>query len=71
MGNLTKMREEYAMKVSWNQDTCIHAGNCVKSLPQVFKVENEEFIINTDGASDDEIAKVVEQCPSGALQIED
>ncbi len=59
------------MKVSWNQDTCIHAGNCVKSLPQVFKVENEEFIINTDGASDDEIAKVVEQCPSGALQIED
>ncbi len=59
------------MKVTWNQDTCIHAGNCVKSLPQVFKVENEEFVINTDSASDDDIAKVVEQCPSGALQIED
>lgn len=59
------------MKITWDQDTCIHAGNCVKTLPQVFKIENEAFVIDTQGATDDEIAKVVEQCPSGALKIED
>jgi uncharacterized Fe-S cluster protein YjdI len=58
------------MKVTWNQETCIHAGVCVKTLPQVFKVEKGEFVIDTQGAAEEEIAKVVEQCPSGALKIE-
>ena len=58
------------MKVTWEQDTCIHAGICVKSLPAVFKVENEEFVIDTAAASEDDITNVVAQCPSGALKIE-
>ncbi|MEE9355508.1 MAG: (4Fe-4S)-binding protein [Methylococcaceae bacterium] len=58
------------MKVTWDQETCVHAGVCVKSLPQVFKVENGAFIIDIQGASDEEISKVVQQCPSGALKID-
>ena len=59
------------MKVTWDQNTCTHSGVCVKTLPKVFKVENEEFVIDIRGAADAEIAKVVGQCPSGALKIED
>lgn len=59
------------MQVSWDSDKCCHAGVCVKSLPEVFKVEDSEFVIDTSKASDEEIKSVVAQCPSGALQIED
>jgi len=69
--NETMTKEEKSMKVTWDQDTCIHSGVCVKTLPKVFKVENEEFVIDIEGAADAEIAKVVGQCPSGALKIED
>ncbi len=59
------------MNVSWDQDACIHSGICVKTLPSVFKIENEEFVIDIEGATENQIAKVVEQCPSAALKIED
>ena len=58
------------MKVKWDDKTCIHAGECVKNLPKVFKVENEKFVIDETGASEDEIKKVVSLCPSGALKTE-
>jgi uncharacterized Fe-S cluster protein YjdI len=28
------------MQVTWNPNTCCHAGVCVKSLPDVFKLES-------------------------------
>jgi uncharacterized Fe-S cluster protein YjdI len=59
------------MKVNWNPDTCCHSGVCVKSLPEVFKVEDGQFKINPSQASDEEITNVVNQCPSGALEIAD
>jgi uncharacterized Fe-S cluster protein YjdI len=58
-------------KVSWDENTCQHAGNCVKGLPDVFKIENGAFVINKDAASVDEIKAVIEQCPSGALKLND
>ena len=59
------------MKVKWNDKICIHAGECVKNLPNVFKVVNEKFVIDESGASEDEVKRVVGLCPSGALKIED
>ena len=59
------------MKVTWNQDTCCHAGVCVKSLPEVFKVEDGEFVIDPSKASEEDVKNVVSQCPSGALEIVD
>jgi uncharacterized Fe-S cluster protein YjdI len=59
------------MQVIWNPNTCCHAGVCVKSLPEVFKVEDGEFKIDPSKASEEEVENVVSQCPSGALTIVD
>lgn len=57
------------MEVIWNEKACCHSGNCVKTLPQVFKVENGKFVIQTENASEAEVKKVVSSCPSKALQV--
>ena len=59
------------MKVKWDDKICIHAGECVKNLPSVFKVVDEKFVIDESCASEDEVKRVVGLCPSGALKIED
>ena len=59
------------MKVKWDDKICIHAGECVKNLPSVFKVVDEKFVIDENGASEDEVKHVVGLCPSGALKVED
>ena len=59
------------MKVKWDDKICIHAGECVKNLPSVFKVVDEKFVIDESGASEDEVKRVVGLCPSSALKIED
>ena len=59
------------MQVNWNQNTCCHSGVCVKSLPDVFKVKDGEFVIDPSKASAEEVENVVNQCPSGALEIVD
>ena len=59
------------MKVKWDDKICIHAGECVKNLPSVFKVVDEKFVVDESGASEDEVKRVVGLCPSGALKIED
>ena len=59
------------MKIKWDDKICIHAGECVKNLPSVFKVVDEKFVIDESGASEDEVKRVVGLCPSGALKVED
>ena len=59
------------MKVKWDDKICIHAGECIKNLPSVFKVVDEKFVIDETGASEDEVKHVVGLCPSGALKVED
>jgi uncharacterized Fe-S cluster protein YjdI len=60
-----------AVQVSWDKNVCIHSGNCVKTLPQVFKVENGRFVIEPSAADDEKVRAAVAACPSGALQIKD
>ena len=57
------------MQVTYNADVCIHAGNCVKCLPAVFKVVDGQFVIDQQGASEAAMRQTVAACPSGALQI--
>lgn len=59
------------MQVKWDENTCIHAGNCVKGLPSVFKIVDGKFDIDTSGASEEAIRAQVAECPSGALTIEE
>ncbi|AEG00230.1 (4Fe-4S)-binding protein [Methylomonas methanica] len=56
------------MKIQWDKQTCSHSGNCVKSLPEVFKVVDGQFVIEPDKATDAEVVNVINQCPSGALK---
>ena len=58
-----------ALEVTWDSKVCIHSGNCVKSLPQVFKVDNGKFVIDPSAAEDDKVRAVVQSCPSGALRV--
>lgn len=55
--------------VSWEPKLCIHAGNCYRGLPEVFKPQSRPWI-SVDAASADEIAEVVMTCPTGALHFE-
>ncbi len=59
------------MKITWDENTCIHAGKCVEGSPEVFKVEDGTLKIYPDAASEEEIRATVAQCPSGALKIEE
>ena len=59
----------HIMKVTWDEKVCTHSAKCVENLPSVFKVQDGRFVIIQDGASQDEIRRVVGMCPSGALQV--
>ncbi len=59
------------MKVTWDENICIHSGKCVKNLPSVFTKQDGKFVIIQDGAPEDQIRKVVKECPSAALKIEE
>lgn len=54
--------------VSDNRGTCAHAGYCTNGLPSVFRQKEEPFV---EPAADlpENIAKVINQCPSGALRF--
>jgi uncharacterized Fe-S cluster protein YjdI len=58
-----------ALQVIWDKDVCIHSANCVKTLPQVFKVEQGKFVIDPSAASDSQVRATVAACPSKALKI--
>ena len=59
------------MRVTWDENVCIHAGKCVAGAPEVFKIEDGQFKIYADAAPEDKVREVVAQCPSGALRIQD
>ena len=44
------MKEAEMIQVKWDETVCIHSANCVKKLPNVFKVENGQFMIDESGA---------------------
>lgn len=54
------------IEVTFDVDLCIHAGECVRGLPPVFDTAKRPWI-QPEHAPADEIAEVVQRCPSGAL----
>lgn len=64
------MRKTYRgsdIEVSFDLDRCIHVGQCLRGLPEVFDLRRRPWI-EPDAATADLIAAEVERCPSGALQ---
>ena len=52
--------------VIWKQDLCIHSGNCVKGLSEVFNNKRQPWI-DICKAGTQQIIDQVKKCPSGAL----
>jgi len=62
-------RKEYAgdgIVVSWEPSLCVHVGECLRGAPQSFDTRRRPWI-TLEGVDADEIARVVQRCPSGAL----
>ena len=60
-----------ALEVTWDNKVCTHSGNCVKTLPSVFKVENGKFVIEPSAAIENDVRKAVAACPSHALRVKE
>ena len=58
-----------ALQLTWDKDVCIHSANCVKTLPQVFKVEAGKFVIDPSAADDTTVRAAGAACPSKALKV--
>jgi len=52
--------------VTWEPRLCIHTARCTRGLPAVFESARRPWI-DPNGAPADEIAALIERCPSGAL----
>ncbi len=64
------MRKVYRgsdIEVSFDLDICIHIGECLRGDREVFKLDRRPWAL-PDAGDADVVAKVVELCPSGALQ---
>ena len=53
--------------VFFNATLCAHAAECVRGNSDVFNTKRKPWIV-ADAASPEEVASVIERCPSGALQ---
>ena len=64
-----ELKKEYSngeLTIVWKPNLCIHAGECVKALPEVYK-PGERPWINIENASNEELKAQIAKCPSGAL----
>ncbi|SDU09761.1 Uncharacterized Fe-S cluster protein YjdI [Polaribacter sp. Hel1_33_78] len=63
------MEKQYKNKeitIHWDQSKCIHAGVCVRSLPNVYNPKEQPWI-KIENASSEELKTQIDRCPSGAL----
>lgn len=57
------------IEVQYDLVRCIHARECVKGLASVFNVEKRPWI-QPDQAGGEDVAEVIQRCPTGALHFE-
>jgi len=57
------------LTVRFDPSRCIHAAECVRGLPKVFRPKERPWV-STDAAGAEEVAQVVHRCPTGALSFE-
>jgi uncharacterized Fe-S cluster protein YjdI/CDGSH-type Zn-finger protein len=60
--------ENDEIAVEWYPERCIHSGRCVAGLPDVFDPARKPWV-DPAGHSADEIAAVIQNCPTGALHF--
>ncbi|NNE16526.1 MAG: (4Fe-4S)-binding protein [Saprospiraceae bacterium] len=65
------IKKEYTngeITIVWRPNKCIHAGECVRSLPNVYKPKEKPWI-QMENATSEELKAQVNKCPSGALSF--
>ena len=62
----TREYEGAGIIVHWDSSRCFHSGRCLRGAPAVFDRDARPWA-NPEGASADEVARVIDTCPSGAL----
>jgi uncharacterized Fe-S cluster protein YjdI len=67
--DITKRYSNGDLNVVWKPAKCIHAGECVKRLPQVYNPDEKPWI-KAENGSTDELITQIKACPSGALSYE-
>jgi uncharacterized Fe-S cluster protein YjdI len=67
--DLTRVYTKAGLRVEWFASRCIHSAACIRSQPAVFDPRRRPWI-DIDAAGEDEIARAVLECPTGALQYE-
>ncbi len=65
----TRRYESEEIAVVWRPGLCIHSGNCVAGLPNVFDPSKRPWVA-VDAAPTDELVATIRNCPSGALTFE-
>ena len=66
-----EIRKEYTnneITVVWKPKSCIHAAECVKALPKVYRPEEKPWL-QIENATTDELKSQIRKCPSGALSF--
>lgn len=66
MENIIKEYSNGELTIVWEPKKCIHAGVCVRTLPQVYNPKEKPWI-KIENASTDQLKSQIEKCPSGAL----
>ena len=54
------------LTIVWKPKTCIHAAECVKALPNVYRAKEKPWI-QIENATTQELKDQIKKCPSGAL----
>ncbi len=67
MGKRLQVYETPVITVTFEPALCIHSGNCVRGLPEVFDLRRKRWV-RPEAASAEAVAAQVARCPSGALK---
>lgn len=71
MSEQREIVKEYSngeMAIIWKPKTCIHAAECVKRLPNVYKPKEKPWI-QIENATTEQLKEQILACPSGALSF--
>ena len=69
MENPSRTYPNDGIAIGWYPERCLHTARCIAGLPDVFDPRRRPWIV-PEGHTADEIAAVVQRCPTGALQYE-
>ncbi|WP_303317177.1 (4Fe-4S)-binding protein [Flavivirga abyssicola] len=66
----TKEYKNDSLTVVWQPEKCIHAGVCVKTLPEVYNPKDKPWI-KPKNANVEALKNQINACPSGALSYKE